>query len=132
MQILQPPSWPRPSGYANGMATSGKLVFVSGQIGWDEKQTFPGKDFIAQVRLALSNTLAVLEQAGAGAEHIVRMTWFITDKQEYLASLSAMGQVYREIMGKHFPTMSMVQVLALMEDEAKVEIETTAVIPDSG
>ncbi len=131
MHILQPPSWPRPSGYANGISAKGKLVFVSGQVGWNEDRTFPDTGFVAQVRLALANTLAVLDQAGAGAGHIVRMTWFITDREEYLASLKAVGEVYREIIGKHFPAMSVVQVLALMEEQAKVEIETTAVIPDS-
>ncbi len=131
MHILQPPSWPRPSGYANGISAKGKLVFVSGQVGWNEDRSFPDTGFVAQVRLALANTLAVLDQAGAGAGHIVRMTWFITDRQEYLASLKAVGEVYREIIGKHFPAMSVVQVLALMEEQAKVEIETTAVIPDS-
>jgi enamine deaminase RidA (YjgF/YER057c/UK114 family) len=131
MKILQPPSWPKPKGYSNGILAEGKLVFVGGQIGWDETETFPSSAFVDQVRLALTNTLAVLEQAGASAEHIVRMTWFITDKQEYLDSVKNLGSVYREIMGKHYPAMSMVQVVALIEDEAKVEIETTAVIPDN-
>ncbi|MFT5349690.1 MAG: enamine deaminase RidA (YjgF/YER057c/UK114 family) [Planctomycetota bacterium] len=130
MQILQPKSWPKPKGYSNGILAKGELIFVGGQIGWDENETFPSADFAEQVRLALNNTLTILKEAGANAEHIVRMTWFITDKQEYLSSVKAVGQVYREVMGRHFPAMSMVQVLALIEDEAKVEIETTAVIPD--
>ncbi len=129
MQILQPPTWPKPKGYSNGIMAEGKIVFVGGQIGWDESGAFPGSTLADQVRLALTNTLAVLGEAGAKTEHIVRMTWFITDKQEYLDSIKVVGEAYREIMGKHFPAMSMVQVLALMEDEAKVEIETTAVIP---
>ena len=130
MQILQPPSWSKPRGYSNGILTKGELIFVGGQIGWDERQVFHSSNFTDQVRQALLNTLTVLDQAGAGAEHIVRMTWFITDKQEYLDSTKALGEVYREIIGRHYPVMSMVQVVALIEDEAKVEIETTAVIPD--
>lgn len=130
MQILQPPSWASPSGYANGILARGSLIFVAGQVGWDETCTFTSSDYVEQVRLALKNTITVLEQAGASAEHIVRMTWYITDKQEYLDTAKAVGQVYREIMGRHYPVMSMVQVVALMAKEAKVEIESTAVIPD--
>jgi len=129
MQILQPPNWPLPRGYSNGILTQGELIFVGGQIGWDDKGSFPGSNFADQVKQALINTLAILEQGGAKAEHIVRMTWFITNKEEYLGSLSAVGETYREIMGKHYPVMSIVQVVALLEDEAKVEIESTAVIP---
>lgn len=130
MQILQPPSWASPSGYSNGILARGSLVFVAGQVGWDETCAFPSSDYVDQVRRALKNTITVLEQAGASAEHIVRMTWYITDKQEYLETAKAVGQVYREIMGRHYPVMSMVQVVALMAKEAKVEIESTAVIPD--
>ena len=129
MQILQPPNWPLPRGYSNGILTQGELIFVGGQIGWDDKGSFPGSNFTDQVKQALINTLAILEQGGAKAEHIVRMTWFITNKEEYLGSLSAVGEAYREIMGKHYPVMSIVQVVALLENEAKVEIESTAVIP---
>jgi len=129
MEILQPAGWPRPRGYSNGIAASGKLVFVGGQIGWDESERFPGDDFVAQVRQALLNTLAVLREAGAGPEHVARMTWYITDRREYLENLAAVGAVYREVMGRNFPAMAMVQVVALMEAAAKVEIETTAVIP---
>lgn len=130
MQILQPPSWAPPSGYANGIRASGQMIFVAGQVGWDETCAFPSCDYVDQVRLALKNTITVLAQAGASAEHIVRMTWYITDKQEYLDTAKAVGKVYREIMGRHYPVMSMVQVVALMAKGAKVEIESTAVMPD--
>jgi enamine deaminase RidA (YjgF/YER057c/UK114 family) len=129
MKTLQPPGWPRPKGYSNGIAAEGALVFVAGQIGWDEREQFPGDDFVAQTRQALANTMAVLAQAGAGPEHVVRMTWYITDREEYLARGAEVGAVYRELMGRNFPVMAMVQVVALMEARAKVEIETTAVIP---
>ena len=128
-QILQPPDWARPRGYANGIVMMGRLVFISGQIGWDAQQQFHSDDFSEQTRLALQNILAVLAEAGGKAEHIARLTWYVTDKQEYLASGKKLGGVYREVMGKHYPTMSVVQVTALMEDAAKVEIEATAVIP---
>ena len=129
MQILQPPGWVKPKGYTNGIVAEGRLVFVAGQVGWDETETFQVHDFVAQVRQCLKNTLAVLAEAGAGPEHVVRMTWYITDREEYLASLESMGRVYRELMGRHFPTMTMVEVTALIESEAKVEVETTAVVP---
>lgn len=129
LQTLLPAGWPRPSGYANGIAASGRMVFVAGQVGWNAEGIFPGDDFVDQVAQALRNTVAVLREAGAGSEHVTRMTWYITDKAEYLARLAEVGAVYREIMGKCFPAMAMVQVVALMEDEAKIEIETTAVIP---
>ena len=106
------------------------MIFIGGQIGWDGQGQFQSGNFSDQVRQTLENTLAVLKEAGAGAEHIVRMTWYITDKQEYLQSLKATGEVYREVMGKHFPVMAMLEVSSLMEDEAKVEIESTAVIPE--
>ena len=129
MRILQPAGWPRPKGYANGVEASGRLVIVGGQIGWDETETFQSDDFVDQVRQTLKNTLAVLAEAGAGPEHVVRMTWYITDRNEYLARGREIGAVYRELMGKNFPAMAMVQVVALMESRAKVEIETTAVVP---
>lgn len=130
MQILQPPGWPRPSGFSNGIAAEGRLVFVAGQVGWDETGAFPGDDFVAQTRQTLANTVAVLAEAGARPEHVVRMTWYITDKTEYLARAGEVGAVYREIMGRHYPAMAMVEVTALIEDRAKVEIETTAVVPN--
>lgn len=132
MERLQPPGWAEPKGYANGVAAEGRLVFVGGQIGWDETETFRAHDFVGQVRQALVNTVAVLAEAGAGPEHVARMTWYITDREEYLANLKGMGEVYREVVGRHFPAMAMVQVAALVEDEAKVEVETTAVIPVRG
>ncbi len=129
MRILQPAGWPRPKGYANGIEATGRLVIVGGQIGWDETETFQSDDFVEQVRQTIKNTLAVLAEAGAGPEHVVRMTWYITDRSEYLARGREIGAVYRELMGKNFPAMAMVQVVALMEARAKVEIETTAVVP---
>jgi len=129
MRILQPAGWPRPKGYANGIEASGRMVFVGGQIGWDETESFTSEDFVEQVRQTLKNTLAVLAEAGAGPEHVVRMTWYITDRSEYLARGREIGAVYRDLMGKNFPAMAMVQVVALMEAQAKVEIETTAVLP---
>ena len=127
-KILQPPSWPRPKGYSNGISARGEMIFVGGQIGWNANEEFESDDFVDQVRQALLNTVAILEQAGAGPEHIVRMTWYITDREEYLSRLSDMGAAYREVLGKSFPAMAMVQVSGLMEARAKVEVETTAVI----
>src|SRR5690606_8627357 len=131
VQILQPPGWAQPRGYSNGIAASGRLVFVAGQIGWDSQQVFRTEDFAEQVRQALANTVEVLAEAGAGPQHIVRMTWYITSRQEYLARLEDVGRAYREVIGRHFPAMAMVEVSALMEEKAKVEIETTAVLPDA-
>ena len=128
MQILLPKGWPRPSGYSNGIVTEGKMVFVAGQTGWDATQTFRSDDFVEQVRQALENTLAVLATAGAGPDHLVRMVWYVTDKRDYLNRLKEVGQVYREVIGKHYPAMTLVEVAALLEPRAKVEIETTAVI----
>lgn len=128
MQVIQPEGWSRPRGYANGILAEGKMLFVGGQIGWDEQERFASDDFVDQVRQALKNTLAVLVAGGAGPRHIVRMTWYITDKREYLARREEIGRAYRDIIGRHFPAMAMVQVVALMEDRAKVEIETTAVV----
>jgi len=130
VQILQPPGWPRPRGYANGVAARGRLVFVAGQIGWDEQYRFQTDDLAGQVRQALKNVVAVLAQAAARPEHIARMTWYVTDKREYLSAARAVGEAYREIVGNHYPAMSVVQVAALLEERAKVEIEVTAVVPE--
>jgi enamine deaminase RidA (YjgF/YER057c/UK114 family) len=128
IQVLQPPGWPRPKGYANGMVAEGRQVFVAGQVGWDEQQQFP-KTLAAQVRQTLKNIVTVLREADAQPEHIVRLTWYITSRDEYHAELQQIGEVYRDILGRHFPTMAVVQVVALMEAQAKVEIEATAVVP---
>ena len=130
MKILQPPGWAPAKGYANGVAARGTQVFVGGQIGWNAAQQFETDDFIAQTAQTLRNLVAVLAQAGAGPEHMVRMTWYIVDRVEYQARLKELGQVYREVMGRNFPAMTCVQVAALMEARAKVEIEVTAVLPD--
>ena len=130
MNQLQPPGWAKPKGYANGIAVKGgTLVFVAGQIAFDEQGVIHENSFGGQFRRTLQNTLAVLAEAGAGPQHIVRMTWYITSKQEYLASLKEVGAAWRELIGKHYPAMAVVEVTALMEDAAKVEIETTAVLP---
>ena len=131
MRILQPPGWAPPKGYANGIAARGTTIFVGGQIGWNGQQQFESDDFVAQARQALRNVLAVMAEAGALPEHITRMTWFVTDKREYVASYRALGAAYREVVGRHFPAMTAVQVAALIEDRAKVEIEATAVVPDA-
>lgn len=130
MQFLQPPGWATPKGYANGIAAKGTLVFVGGQIGWNGDQQFESDDFIAQTKQALQNVHAVLACAGAAPEHMVRMTWYITDRDEYNARLRELGAVYREVMGKCFPAMTCVEVSRLVEARAKVEIEVTAVVPD--
>src|SRR4029453_19236424 len=119
------------TGYGNGVTSRGKTVFVGGQIGWNGRQQFESDDFVAQAKQALRNVLAILAEAGAGPQHIARMTWYVTDKLEYLASLSELGAAYREVIGRHFPAMTAVAVTALIEDRAKVEIEATAVIPDA-
>ena len=131
MRALQPPGWARPRGYSNGIEARGRLVFVAGQIGWDETGAFPSEDLAGQVRRALSNVVAVLAEAGAGPEHVVRLTWYITDRDEYLASQTAIGAAYREVMGRHFPAMAVVIAAGLVEKQAKVEIEATAVVPDA-
>ena len=128
MTILQPAGWPRPKGYSSGVRAEGTLVFVSGQIGWDEHGRFPARDIAGQVRQALRNVVTVLDEAGARPEHVVRLTWYVTDKREYLAAQREIGAAYREVMGGHYPAMSVVQVSALVEDAAKVEIEATAVL----
>ena len=129
MEFLQPPGWARARGYSNGIAASGRQVFVSGMIGWDAQCQFHTDDFAGQVRQALHNVVAVLAEAGAKPEHIVRMTWYVTDKKEYLAAHKEVGQAYRDIIGRHYPAMTAVQVAGLVEDRAKVEIEVTAVVP---
>jgi len=129
METLQPPGWPRPRGYANGVAAEGRLVFVAGQIGWDATGSFPAEDMAGQVRQTLRNVVAVLVEAGAGPEHVTRLTWYITDREAYLADPAGIGQAYRDVMGKHFPAMAVVVVSALLEPGAKVEIEATAVVP---
>ena len=130
MKKLQPPDWAEPKGYANGIMARGALIFVGGQIGWNAAQVFESDDFIAQTRQALMNIAAVLRAADAGPEHMVRMTWFVTDRLEYSARLKELGGVYREVMGKNFPAMTCVEVSGLVEDRAKIEIEVTAVLPD--
>ena len=130
MKFLQPPGWAAPKGYANGIAARGTMVFVGGQIGWNAQQQFETDDFIAQTAQALANIVAVLREAGAGPEHMVRMTWYVVDREEYNSRLRELGGVYRETMGRNFPAMTCVEVAGLMEDRAKVEIEVTAVVPD--
>jgi enamine deaminase RidA (YjgF/YER057c/UK114 family) len=129
-RTLQPAGWKPAKGYANGVVAEGRIVFLGGQIGWTGEQVFETEDFIGQVRQALANIVEILREAGGGPEHIVRMTWFVTDKKEYHARLDELGQAYRAVVGRHFPAMSVVQVVALMEDAAKVEIEATAVLPE--
>ena len=129
MQILQPPGWARAKGFSNGIAASGKLVFIAGQVGWTGEGEWQSRDFAGQFRQALANILEVLAQANGKPEHIVRLTWYVLDKREYLGSLKAVGQAYRELMGRHYPTMAVVQVSGLVEDEARLEIEATAVVP---
>jgi len=129
MQILQPPGWARPRGYSNGIAAAGRMVFVSGMVGWDADCQFQTDDFAAQVRQALINAIAVLAEAGGGPEHIARMTWYVVDKHEYMGAYKAIGQVYRELIGNHYPAMTAVEVAGLLEPRARVEIEVTAVVP---
>lgn len=128
--ILQPEGWVKPIGYSNGMAARGRLVFVGGQVGWNAEQQFETDDFAGQVRQTLENIVAILAEAGARPEHITTMTWYFTSKQEYLANLKGLGQAYRDVIGKHFPAMAAVEVTALVEDRAKVEIQAMAVIPE--
>jgi enamine deaminase RidA (YjgF/YER057c/UK114 family) len=128
VRILQPPGWSQPRGYSNGVAATGTVVFVAGQIGWNAESTFETDDFAGQVRQALANVVAVLAEAGGTPADIARMTWYVTDKQEYLAAARAVGQAYRDIIGPHYPAMTLVQVAALLEDRARVEIEATAVV----
>jgi enamine deaminase RidA (YjgF/YER057c/UK114 family) len=129
MQFLHPKGWAPAKGFANGVAAAGRQVFVAGQIGWNAEQRFESDDLVAQVERALANIVAVLAEADAGPEHIVRLTWYVTDKHEYLACLEDVGRAYRRVVGRHFPAMTLVQVAALLEERAKVEIEATAVVP---
>lgn len=129
MQVLLPAGWPRPKGYSNGIAASGRMVFVAGQIGWDTDGRF-ADSFTEQFRQTLANTLAVLAEAGAGPQHVVRMTWYVVSLEEYQKGLDAIGAVYRELMGRHYPAMAVLQVAGLVEPQARIEIETTAVIPE--
>jgi enamine deaminase RidA (YjgF/YER057c/UK114 family) len=128
--ILQPEGWAKPIGYANGIAATGRQVYVGGQIGWNGQCQFESDDLVEQTRQTLKNIVAVLAEAGAGPEHITTMTWYFTDKAEYLANLKGIGQAYREVIGRHYPAMAAVQVVALMEDRAKIEIQAIAVIPE--
>ncbi|MBP2549481.1 enamine deaminase RidA (YjgF/YER057c/UK114 family) [Neorhizobium galegae] len=128
--ILQPEGWAKPIGYANGMSATGRQVYVGGQIGWNSQCVFESDDLVDQVRQTLQNIMAVLSEAGGRAEHITTMTWYFVDKADYLANLKGIGQVYREVIGRHFPAMAAVQVVALIEDRAKIEIQAIAVIPE--
>ena len=131
MQHLHPKHWAPAKGFANGIAAEGRQVFIAGQIGWNGAQAFESDDFVAQVEQALRNIVEVLAEAGGRPEHLVRLTWYVTAKQEYVARLGEVGQAYRRVLGRHFPAMTLVQVVALVEDRAKVEIEATAVVPVS-
>lgn len=131
MQILQPPGWARPKGFSNGIAAKGQLVFIAGQVGWTPEGKWQATDFAGQFRQALANILEVLAQAGGEPHHLVRLTWYVIDRQEYLDALRDVGKAYRELMGRHFPTMAVVQVGGLVEPEARLEIEATAVIPEN-
>lgn len=131
MEILQPPGWKRPRGYSNGIAARGKTVFVAGQVGWNAAEQFETDDFAGQFKQALLNIKAVLAEAGAGPEHVTRFTIFMTSKREYFAAIKEVGEAYRAVFGRHYPAMTAVEVVALMEDRAKLEIEATAVVPDA-
>ncbi len=130
MKILQPPGWARARGFSNGIAAQGNLVFIAGQVGWTGEGKWEARDFAGQFRQAIRNVLAVLAEANGKPEHIVRLTWYVLDKQEYLNSLKSIGEAYRELMGRHYPTMAVVQVSGLVEDQARLEIEATAVVPE--
>ena len=130
MKILQPPGWARAKGFSNGIAASGRLVFIAGQIGWTGEGKWEAREFAGQFRQALQNVITVLKEAKGKPEHIVRLTWYVLDKREYLNALKPVGEAYRELMGKHYPTMAVVQVSGLVEDEARLEIEATAVVPE--
>ena len=131
LRPVNPPGWARPKGYSNGIVGRGTFVFVAGQVGWNGQEQFESDDFIAQLRQALHNTVAVLAAAGARPEHVARMTWYVLDKKEYVARLAEVGAAYRDIMGRSFPAMTLVEVSALVADRARIEIESTAVIPDA-
>ena len=130
MKILQPPGWARAKGFSNGISCSGKLVFIAGQVGWSGQGVWEARDFAGQFKQAIRNIISVLHEAGGKPEHIVRLTWYVLDKQEYLGALKDVGAAYRELMGRHYPTMAVVQVGGLVEDQARLEIEATAVIPE--
>ena len=127
--FLNPRGWKPAKGFSNGVVAQGRVIFLAGQVGWNAEQRFESEDFVAQTRQALANIVTLVAEAGGRAEHITRLTWFVLDKQEYLSRLRELGDVYRSVMGKHFPAMTLVAVNALVEDEAKVEIEATAVVP---
>ncbi|ODT60701.1 MULTISPECIES: RidA family protein [Paracoccus] len=127
---LHPATWKRASGYSNGIMARGRMIFTGGLVGWDADQVFQTDDFAGQVRQVLENIVAVLAEGGAGPQHLVRLTWYVTDKHEYLGALREVGAAYRDVIGRHYPAMALVQVVALVEDRAKVEIEATAVVPD--
>jgi len=131
MRTLLPPGWPRPKGYSNGISARGRMVFTAGVIGWDEEEKLVADDLVGQFRQVLANTLAILAEDKAGPEHIVRMTWYITDRDDYVANLAGIGAAWRELIGRNYPTMAVVQVAGLVEPGALVEIETTAVVPDA-
>jgi enamine deaminase RidA (YjgF/YER057c/UK114 family) len=128
-KAINPEAWPRPSGYANGIVAEGRYLAIAGQIGWNERGEFPGDGFLEQAQQALRNVVTVLRAAGGGPEHLVRLTWYVVDKDEYRRNLAALGAAYREIVGPYYPSMSLVVVAALLEDDARVEIEATAVLP---
>jgi len=130
MKFLQPPNWPRPKGYANGVAARGNMVFLSGVVGWNAQGQFVARDFPSQVRQALRNIVEILGEAKAKPEHIARMTWYVLDRNEYMAATKEIGAAYREIIGRHYPAMTVVEVSGLVEADARVEIEVTAVVPD--
>ena len=130
MDILQPPGWPRPKGYSNGISASGRFIVTGGLVGWNEQEEFPHEDMAGQARQTFENIAAVLAEGGAKPEHMIRMTWYITSKEEYLGSVKDIGQAYRDVFGKNFPAMAVVEVSALMEDEAKMEVEVMAVVPE--
>ena len=130
MKALLPPGWPRPRGYSNGISARGRLIFTAGVVGWNEAEKFLAQDLVGQFHQVLVNTLAILAEGGAGPEHIVRMTWYVTDRDDYVARIQEIGAIYRELIGKHFPAMAVVQVASLVESAARIEIETTAVVPE--
>ena len=130
MKVLQPPNWPRPKGYSNGISVRGRMIFTAGVVGWNEQETFPEYTLHGQFARALTNTLEILAQDDAGPQHIVRMTCYVTDRHEYVNSRDEIGAAWREIMGANYPTMALVEVKGLVESAAKIEIETTAVVPD--
>ncbi len=130
MKTLLPPGWPRPKGYSNGISARGRMIFTAGVVGWDEHERFLAEDLAGQFRRVLLNTLAILAEDGAGPEHIVRMTWYVTSRHDYLASIGEIGAAYRALIGKHYPAMAVVEVAGLVEPAALIEIETTAMVPE--